>query len=107
MARITVEDCLKKVDSRFELVILAARRAKMLMRGAKPLVESNNRPTTPRKRKNRTYLPLARHDRPLPLRSRPACDGREGNNWKSSFISWTLALYPHGSGPPSVREASS
>ena len=44
MARITVEDCLNKVESRFELVILAARRAKMLMRGAKVLVESNNRP---------------------------------------------------------------
>jgi len=44
MARITVEDCLKEVDSRFELVILAARRAKMIMKGAKPLVESTNRP---------------------------------------------------------------
>jgi DNA-directed RNA polymerase subunit omega len=44
MARITVEDCLKEVESRFELVILAARRAKMLMKGATPLVESNNRP---------------------------------------------------------------
>ncbi len=44
MARITVEDCLKKVESRFELVILAARRAKMIMRGAKPLAESDNRP---------------------------------------------------------------
>lgn len=44
MARITVEDCLKNVGSRFELVILAARRAKMLMKGAKPLVESTNRP---------------------------------------------------------------
>jgi len=43
MARITVEDCLKKVESRFELVILAARRAKMLMKGAHPLVETNNR----------------------------------------------------------------
>jgi len=43
MARITVEDCLKKVDTRFELVMLAARRAKMLIRGAKPLVESTNR----------------------------------------------------------------
>ena len=43
MARITVEDCLKKVESRFELVILAGRRAKMLMKGAKPLVESDNR----------------------------------------------------------------
>jgi len=44
VARITVEDCLKKVESRFELVILAARRAKMLVKGAKPLVESSNRP---------------------------------------------------------------
>jgi DNA-directed RNA polymerase subunit omega len=44
MARITVEDCLKNVDSRFELVILTARRAKMIMKGAKPLVESTNRP---------------------------------------------------------------
>ena len=43
MARITVEDCLKKVESRFELVILAARRAKMIMKGAKPLVEADNR----------------------------------------------------------------
>jgi DNA-directed RNA polymerase subunit omega len=44
MARITVEDCLKRVDSRFELVILAAKRAKMIMRGTPALVESNNRP---------------------------------------------------------------
>jgi DNA-directed RNA polymerase subunit omega len=43
MARITVEDCLKKVESRFELVILSARRAKMIMKGANPLVETNNR----------------------------------------------------------------
>ena len=44
MARITVEDCLHYVESRFELVILASRRAKMLMRGAKPLVDTDNRP---------------------------------------------------------------
>ena len=44
MARITVEDCLKTVESRFELVILAARRAKMIMKGAKPLVDADNRP---------------------------------------------------------------
>jgi DNA-directed RNA polymerase subunit omega len=44
MARITVEDCLKKVESRFELVILAAKRAKMIMKGAKPLVDADNRP---------------------------------------------------------------
>ncbi len=44
MARVTVEDCLKNVESRFELVILTAKRAKMLMKGAKPLVETDNRP---------------------------------------------------------------
>lgn len=44
MARITVEDCLRKVESRFELVMLAARRAKMIMKGAKPLVDADNRP---------------------------------------------------------------
>jgi len=44
MARITVEDCLRNVESRFELVILAGRRAKMIMKGAKPLVEADNRP---------------------------------------------------------------
>ncbi|MBW2056463.1 MAG: DNA-directed RNA polymerase subunit omega [Deltaproteobacteria bacterium] len=43
MARVTVEDCLKRVGSRFELVHLAARRAKMLLSGAKPVVEADNR----------------------------------------------------------------
>jgi len=43
MARITVEDCLKKVVNRFELVILASQRAKQLFEGAKPLIESDNR----------------------------------------------------------------
>jgi DNA-directed RNA polymerase subunit omega len=43
MARITVEDCLEKVSSRFELVMLATVRAKQLLKGAKPLIQSNNR----------------------------------------------------------------
>lgn len=43
MARITVEDCLAQVESRFSLVILAAKRAKMLLRGAPPLVDSDNK----------------------------------------------------------------
>lgn len=43
MARITVEDCLQKVPSRFELVILAAQRARQLFKGAKPLIDSDNR----------------------------------------------------------------
>jgi DNA-directed RNA polymerase subunit omega len=43
MARITVEDCLERVGNRFELVLLAARRAKQLLKGARPLVESENK----------------------------------------------------------------
>jgi DNA-directed RNA polymerase subunit omega len=43
MARITVEDCLEKVSSRFALVMLASKRAKQLLKGAKPLIESDNR----------------------------------------------------------------
>jgi DNA-directed RNA polymerase subunit omega len=43
MARITVEDCLDKVSSRFELVMLAALRAKQLLKGAKPCVVAENR----------------------------------------------------------------
>ncbi|HET9551004.1 MAG: DNA-directed RNA polymerase subunit omega [Candidatus Binatia bacterium] len=43
MSRITVEDCLEKINNRFELVMLASKRARQLFRGAKPLIESENR----------------------------------------------------------------
>jgi len=43
MARITVEDCLNKVPNRFELVLVGARRAKQLLKGARPLVDSDNK----------------------------------------------------------------
>lgn len=38
MARVTIEDCLKRVDNRFELIHLAAKRVEQLRRGAVPLV---------------------------------------------------------------------
>ena len=43
MARITVEDCLERVESRFSLVILAAKRVKMLLKEAPPLVDTDNK----------------------------------------------------------------
>lgn len=43
MARITVEDCLKKVPSRFTLVHLASQRARNILKGARHLVESDNK----------------------------------------------------------------
>ncbi|HEB83077.1 MAG TPA: DNA-directed RNA polymerase subunit omega [Gammaproteobacteria bacterium] len=46
MARLTVEDCLDNVENRFELVIVAAQRARQLAMGAEPLVpEDNDKPT--------------------------------------------------------------
>jgi len=47
MARITVEDCLDHVENRFELVMLATRRARQMRRyGVEPMVpEENDKPT--------------------------------------------------------------
>ena len=42
MARITVEDCLEKVENRFQLVLIATKRARQLAGGAEPLVERDN-----------------------------------------------------------------
>jgi len=42
MARVTVEDCLEKVDNRFLLVMLASRRVKQLFKGAKPLIDNKS-----------------------------------------------------------------
>ena len=43
MARVTVEDCLRKISNRYELVILASKRAKRLFAGEKPILETDNR----------------------------------------------------------------
>lgn len=47
MARVTVEDCLESVDNRFELVMLASKRARQIATGGKePLVqEESDKPT--------------------------------------------------------------
>jgi DNA-directed RNA polymerase subunit omega len=43
MARITVEDCLEKVDNRFGLIHLAAKRVRQLKKGAEPVVVCKNK----------------------------------------------------------------
>ncbi len=46
MARITVEDCLSNIDNIFEMVLVAAKRARRLAHGADALVElENDKPT--------------------------------------------------------------
>ena len=44
MARITVEDCLKKIPNRFQLVLAATYRARMLSQGHAPKIETKNKP---------------------------------------------------------------
>ncbi len=39
MARVTVEDCVKIVESRFELILIASERARLLSKGAQPLLD--------------------------------------------------------------------
>jgi DNA-directed RNA polymerase subunit omega len=46
MARVTVEDCLEHVDNRFELVLLASKRARQLVSGKESTLEwENDKPT--------------------------------------------------------------
>ena len=44
MARITVEDCLQQIPNRFQLVLCATYRARMLGQGHTPKIESKNKP---------------------------------------------------------------
>jgi DNA-directed RNA polymerase subunit omega len=46
MARVTVEDCLEHVDNRFELVLVATKRARQIANGKEPMVPwENDKPT--------------------------------------------------------------
>ena len=46
MARLTVEDCLRRLDNRYDLVLLASKRARQLTMGSDPLIETeNDKPT--------------------------------------------------------------
>lgn len=46
MARVTVEDCLGKVDNRFDLVLIASKRARQIANGSQPLVDDmGDKPT--------------------------------------------------------------
>ena len=46
MARVTVEDCLENIHNRFDLILVASKRARQIARGAEPMVEpENDKPT--------------------------------------------------------------
>ncbi len=47
MARVTVEDCLKNVQSHFQLTVVAAKRAKALLGGQRPAIDTSQRRDKP------------------------------------------------------------
>jgi DNA-directed RNA polymerase subunit omega len=47
MARITVEDCLAVVDNRFELVLMASKRARQLAKGVEPTIDNSEHQDKP------------------------------------------------------------
>lgn len=47
MARITVEDCLDVVNNRFDLVVLASKRARQLAKGAEPVLDNSEHEDKP------------------------------------------------------------
>ena len=75
MARITVEDCLQKIPNRFQLVLAATYRARMLSQGHAPKIESKNKPGVTALREI-----AARQDRP-------------GNAQKSARLSPSKRLF--------------
>ena len=62
MARVTVEDCMDYVDNRFDLVLLATKRARQLVNGVEPLLPwENDKPTVMALREIAEGL-ITRHD---------------------------------------------
>jgi len=44
MARVTVEDCLEKIPNRFAMALLASKRARDILQGKEPTIETDNKP---------------------------------------------------------------
>ena len=80
MARITVEDCLHNVDNLFQLVLLAAQRARRLANGAEPTLSwKNDKPTVVALREiaaGNITVEMLREPEPLPEAVAPDADNQ-------------------------------
>jgi len=83
MARVTVEDCLENVSNRFELVMVATKRARQIANGQEPLVEEEN-------------------DKPTVIALREIAEGKVG----PEILEEVTAVTHVGSSITSVEEAS-
>ena len=79
MARVTVEDCIDKVDNRFELVLLASHRARMISSGAPltplPMVKNDSAPSN----KDTPTQAAAARQSARPHRTRESSPGSPAN----------------------------
>ena len=81
MARVTVEDCIDKVENRFELVLLASHRARMISAGAPITIDRDNdkNPVVAlREIADETVSPRRPQGRPDPLAAEVRRSGRAG-----------------------------
>jgi DNA-directed RNA polymerase subunit omega len=70
VARVTVEDCLEKIDNRFKLIMVASKRARQIAMGTEPLVEwENDKPTVVALREIADELITEESLKETPLRS--------------------------------------
>lgn len=80
MARVTVEDCLQNVDNLFNLVLLAAQRARRIANGAEPTVPwENDKPTVVALREiaaGNITPEMLREPEPLPEPTLPEADNQ-------------------------------
>ena len=83
MARITVEDCIEKVNNRFELVLLATKRARQIARGSAPMVEEEN-------------------DKPAVIALREIAEGHVTHDFMQAQELPILEDEEEGEGPPRV-----
>jgi len=90
MARVTVENCIDKVDDRFELVIVASQRAKELYNGSPALIEKDDDKNTVISlreiEENKLNIPKIKEDVLLGFRRNLAFKDTEDNNKELEFI---------------------
>src|SRR2546430_6821457 len=99
MARITVEDCLQNVDNLFQLVLLAAQRARRLANGAEPTLPlENDKPTVLALREiaaGNVTAEMLREPEPVPEAVAPDADNqdRKSTRLNSSHSQISYAVF--------------
>ena len=96
MARVTVEDCIDKVDNRFELVLLASHRARMISPGAPITIDRDNdkNPVVAlREIADETLSPERSEGRPDPLAAE-ACRSRRAGSRAAPLLTPTPTRTP-------------